>query len=72
MAPRKKKETEHDAELVLETNEVLVFKANRPLDEKQFNLLSDLVRNEEEKSGIKIVVAPHSVDVELKEGTKEE
>lgn len=70
MAQRKKKETEHDAELVLETKEVLVFKVNRPLDEKSFDLLTNLVRKEEEKSGVQIVVAPYSVDVEVKEGTK--
>ena len=61
MAARKKKEEE--VEVVKETEEVLVLKANKPLDKGQFNLLSELVKEEEEKSGVKIVLIPHSVDV---------
>lgn len=61
MAAKKKKE--EDVEVVKETEEVLVLKANKPLDEGQFNLLSDLVKKEEDKSGAKIVLIPHSTDV---------
>ncbi|GAA0313723.1 hypothetical protein GCM10008967_00260 [Bacillus carboniphilus] len=51
------------ANVVKETENLLVFKANRPLDEAQFKLLSKLVREEEEKSGVKIVLVPNSVDI---------
>jgi hypothetical protein len=70
MARRKK---ENKAELVKETEQVLVFKANRPMRETEFKLLSELVRHEEEKNGVKIVLLPHSADlVEVKEVEKEQ
>lgn len=59
---RKKKEA--DVEQLHDGETVLVFRANKPLDKKQFELLSDLVQQEEEKAGVKIIVVPHSVDLE--------
>ncbi|MBU5214498.1 hypothetical protein [Heyndrickxia oleronia] len=63
MAKAKAKEKNEDVELIKETEHVLVFKANRRLNESEFNLLSDLVRQEEKKAGVKIILMPNSVDI---------
>ena len=60
MAKAKKKT---EAKKVAEKDKVVVFKANRPLTEIQFNLLSDLIKQEEKKTGVKIVLMPYSCDV---------
>lgn len=49
---------------VKETEQAIIFKANRPLMENEFKLLSDLVKHEEEKTGLKIVLMPYSCEVE--------
>jgi hypothetical protein len=59
-----RKGNENKAELVKETKDILVFKANRRMGKGEFELLSELVRKEEEKSGVKIVLAPNSIDLE--------
>ncbi len=59
------KKTKDKVEKVKETeNETIVFKANRPLGEHQFKLLSDLVKYEEKKKGVNIVLMPYSCDTE--------
>jgi hypothetical protein len=58
-----KKKSQDKVELVKETDFLLVFKANKPLRESEFKLLSDLVRHEEEKAGVKVVLLPHSADL---------
>lgn len=63
-----RKAKEKEVKLVKETEQVLVFKAKRPMRETEFKLLSELVRHEEEKAGVKIVLVPYSADlVEVKE-----
>lgn len=68
MASKKKKtETKEKemAELVGETtaDKVLVFKASRPLTEEEHKQLSEKLRFEEEKSGVKIVLMPFSCEM---------
>lgn len=41
----------------------IIFKAKRPLDKGEFELLSDMVKHENEKTGLKIVLMPFSCDV---------
>lgn len=48
----------------MEEVKALIFKATRPLDEGEFKLLSEMVRHEEEKSGIKIILMPYSCGLE--------
>ncbi|MEZ7173598.1 hypothetical protein [Sporosarcina sp. OR05] len=58
-----KKKTDNQAEVISEQEGVVIVKANAPLDKKQFELLSELMRKEEGKSGMKVVVLPYSVDL---------
>jgi hypothetical protein len=59
--------SKNDLKEVLRTDDVLVVQAKSQLTRDQFNLLSALVKKEEQESGLKIVVLPHSVEVkELK------
>lgn len=51
------------AEKVIETEEVIIFKANKPLDNLQFELMSNMVKSENEKTGLKIVLMPYSCDL---------
>ncbi|MEN2765668.1 hypothetical protein [Ornithinibacillus xuwenensis] len=63
-----------DVEVIKETEEQLVVRANKPLKENEFNLLSQLVKKQEEESGVKIVLLPQSaelVNVEEIEAEKE-
>ena len=48
-----------------ETETIVIFKVNRPLMPHEYEELEKRVRQENEKSGLKIVLAPYSVDVEL-------
>ena len=48
---------------VKETEEFIIFKANKALTEEEFELLSNLVKSEEAKTGLKIVLMPYSCDV---------
>ena len=57
-----------DAQIEVETETIVIFKVNRPLMSHEYEELEIRVRQENEKSGLKIVIAPYSVDVELTEG----
>ena len=48
---------------VKETEEFIIFKANKPLTEEEFGLLSDLIKSEKKKTGLKIVLMPYSCDI---------
>lgn len=66
---------ENETQVVKKTNEFLVLQAKRVLNKSEFTLLSDLVRNEQEKSGVKIVLMPNSVEIiepDTEEKTNEE
>ena len=54
--------------IVQQTETIVVFKVNRPLMDHEYDELEKRVRLENEKSGLKIVLAPYSVDVSLSEG----
>lgn len=54
-----------DIENVVETETIIIFKVNRPLMPHEYEELEKRVRKENEKSGLKIVIAPYSVDAEL-------
>lgn len=50
-------------EVAKKTEAAIIFKANKPLDKGEFELLSDMVKHESEKTGLKIVLMPFSCDV---------
>lgn len=52
-----------DTDVVVNANGVIVFQAKHALTEDNYELLEKWVRKENEKSGLKIVLAPFSVDV---------
>jgi hypothetical protein len=52
-----------DVEEIAEKNNTVFFKANRTLREDEHKLLSEWIRYEAEKSDMKIVLVPLSVDV---------
>jgi len=54
-----------DTQIVVETETIVIFKVNRPLMPHEYDELEQRVRQENEKSGLKIVIAPYSVDVEI-------
>ena len=54
--------------IVQQTETVVVFKVNRPLMDHEYDELEKRVRLENEKSGLKIVLAPYSVDASITEG----
>ena len=49
--------------IVKKAEAAIIFKANKPLDKGEFELLSDMVKHENEKTGLKIVLMPFSCDV---------
>jgi hypothetical protein len=55
-------------EVLQQTETVVIFRVNRPLMPHEYEELEKRVRLENEKSGLKIVLAPYSVDVELTGG----
>jgi hypothetical protein len=58
----KKKTSE--AEVVKETEaKTIIFKATRPLTEEEHKQLSNKIRYENEKSGVKVVLMPYSCEV---------
>ena len=57
-----------DVQIEVETETVVIFKVNRPLMPHEYEELEKRVRLENEKSGLKIVIAPYIVDVELAGG----
>ena len=46
---------------------VLVFNAVRPMSPAEFELLSNMVRAEQERAGVAIVCMPYSADLEIRE-----
>ena len=44
---------------------VLLWKVNTPLSQSEHEQLSDRARFEEEKSGVRIILVPYSVEVEV-------
>lgn len=58
-----KKTTTKKVTKVKETDKAIIFKTNRPLMKEEFELLSDLVKYEEKKTGLKIVLMPFSCEV---------
>lgn len=66
MATKKDKEVEKVKEIEVEESKetILVFKATRPLDKGEFELLSNMVKHEEEKTGVKIVLMPYSCELD--------
>ena len=68
MATKKDKEVEKVKEIEVEESKetILVFKATRPLDKGEFKLLSDMIKHEEKKTGVKIVLMPYSCELEDK------
>ncbi|WP_308637714.1 hypothetical protein [Paenibacillus silvisoli] len=61
---RKKKVTEI-GEGVRPSEQVLLFKVNAPLNEAEHAILAAKVREEQERSGVKIVLVPYSVTAEV-------
>jgi len=57
-----------DMEIEVETETIVIFKVNRPLMPHEYEELEKRVRLENKKSGLKIVIAPYSVDVKLAGG----
>lgn len=55
-------------EILQQTETIVVFKVNRPLMDHEYEELEKRIRQENEKSGLKIVLAPYSVDVEITGG----
>lgn len=51
-----------------ESKTIIIFKVNRALMDHEYDELEKRVRQENEKSGLKIVLAPYSVDVEITGG----
>ncbi len=43
---------------------VLIFKAKKPLTPNEFSTLSDYLKQEQEKTGLKIVLVPFSAELE--------
>lgn len=42
---------------------VLIFQAKRPMTIRAFNAAAEMLRAEQEATGVKIVLMPHSVEV---------
>lgn len=63
MVAKKNTETNEQVTEVKATEDKLIFKANKPLTEVEFTLLSDLVKKEEAKADVKIVLMPYSADL---------
>lgn len=61
----RKKIVDPDIAEVAEKESVVFFRVKRPLTESEHTLLSDRIRSESEKSGLKIVLVPHSCDLDL-------
>lgn len=60
----RRKITDPDIEQIAQKENVVFFRVNRPMTESEHNLLSDRVRSEAEKSGLKIVLVPHGCDLD--------
>jgi len=52
-----------NTEIAKITEKAIVFKATKPLMKEEFELLSDMVKYENEKTGLKIVLMPFSCEI---------
>lgn len=48
---------------VAEMPSAIVFKANKPLSKVEFNVISDMIKQEQAKTGLEIVLMPFSCDL---------
>lgn len=65
--PEQKIVKHQDTDVVVKNESMVIFQVKKVLTEDNYNLLSKWVRKENEKSGLKIVIAPHSVEVKVGE-----
>lgn len=59
-----------DVSVVEKNDTVILFKVNKPLTNVEYKELEARVRQEQAKSGLKIVLAPYSVDAKIKPDAK--
>lgn len=60
-----------EAEIVKETETIVIFKAKKSLTQQQHEALADRIRFENKESGIKIILAPNGIEeIEIKEEDK--
>jgi hypothetical protein len=52
-----------NTEIAKTTETAIVFKATKPLMKEEFELLSNMVKYENEKTGLKIVLMPFSCEI---------
>lgn len=52
-----------EVKTIKEPIETLIFKPNKPLTPQEYEMLSDMVRSENKKSGVNIVLIPFSCEV---------
>ena len=55
-----------DVTEVKRAGDVIIFKVNKPVPMKRFQLIDAMVRDQMEKSGLKIVLMPSTCDLEEK------
>lgn len=48
---------------VIDQNKILVYQVNRPVTDRAFEMIEKRLRDQEEKSGVKIVLVPYSVNL---------
>lgn len=65
-AKKAKKPVEQVASL--DDGKILVFKATKPLTKVQFDLAEKMLRDQEEKVGVKVLLIPFSTELDQKEG----
>ena len=53
-----------DVTEVKHTDDVIVFKVNKPVSINRFQVIDEMVRSQAGKSGLKIVLMPYSCDLE--------
>jgi hypothetical protein len=54
-----------ETDVVVKNDTVIVFQAKHPLTEYNYDLLSHWIRKENEATGLTIVLAPYSVNVQM-------
>lgn len=68
MAKKEKQDQVESKETVqVAEKTVIIFKANRPMTEREHTSLSRKLRQEHEESGIPIILQPYSVDKQVGE-----
>ncbi|GKX29016.1 hypothetical protein SH1V18_14960 [Vallitalea longa] len=51
-----------DVEVIHEESKTIIVRAKKALNKKQFELLSDMLKSENEKTGHEIILMPYSVE----------